>query len=353
MTSINQSRGAACCAHKNGRGFEAAAVGSESHGLPAAPTTDPVADSLAARFPGFVPDPGWSAAAEIFPPLAPAEYLARVQQPRPSDPVFRQLAPSGDELAAAGGDDPVGEEEFEAVPGLLHRYPDRALLLVTANCFVRCRHCMRKRRWADRSSGPTAGRVQEWRAYLAAHTEVREIILSGGDPLTLSDRELGGLLRSLRSVRPPRSLRVHSRALAAVPSRITPRLASLLAENGVARFVTQVNHPAEISDEVRAAAARLADAGIAVENQSVLLRGVNDSAETLADLFAALTGAGIRPYYLHHPDPVRGAMHFHLSLDAGLAIWRSLQATYRGPLPEYVVDVPGRKGKRKVEEIRK
>lgn len=347
MTSALNSRGTACCAQKDNFARERKGTAC------CAPTADAVAENLSARFPDFVPASGWAEAAESFPPRAPADYAALVSAPRPDDPVFRQLAPSAEELADAGGDDPMGEDEFEAVPGLLHRYPDRVLLLVTSECFIRCRHCMRKGRWAERHPAPTSGEVQRWRAYLSAHTEVREIILSGGDPLTLDDRALGRLLHSLHSIRPARAFRVHSRALVAAPARITLRLAAMLARSGVARLVTQANHPVEITEAARTAAAILADAGIAVENQSVLLRGVNDRPETLAALFAGLSAIGVRPYYLHHPDPVRGAMHFRLSLDEGLAVWRGLQAIYPGPLPEYVVDLPGRDGKCRVEELGK
>jgi lysine 2,3-aminomutase len=287
----------------------------------------------------------------LYPVLTRPEYLRAAHVQSPSDPVFRQVAPSPDELLDGGAADPIGEEDYETVPGLLHRFPDRALLLVTSACFVHCRHCMRKRRWSLPEKYPLEERLRWWHGYLAARPEIGEVILSGGDPLTLDDRSLDLLLKTLLALRPRRVIRLHSRAPVVAPSRINATLMQLLRSGGVTRVVTQFNHPAEMTAEARRAAALFEGAGIPLENQAVLLRGVNDDAATLAALFESLAAVGVRPYYLHHPDSVNGAMHFRLTLDEGLAIWRRLQAIYRGPLPEYVVDLPGREGKRRVETV--
>ncbi len=312
---------------------------------------DHVAAALSRRFPGFAPDPGWSDAAAVYPPEAAAEYLSLIRSPFDHDPVFRQVAPSAAELEGGGGDDPVGESEWSPLPGLIRRYPDRALVMPTSRCFVRCRHCMRKRSWGLPDVDDAA--MGAWRDWLAGCPEVREVIISGGDPLMLTDARLGRLLELLITVESVKEIRVHSRAVAAAPARITPRLAALLAAKKVRRLVTQMNHAAEVTARAGAAAHTLARAGIAVENQAVLLRGVNDRAGALAELFRSVRRIGVRPYYLHHPDPVRGAMHFTLGLEEGWRIYEQARRLAGDPAPAYVVDRPGSGGKVRVEELLK
>ena len=310
-----------------------------------------VADHLAERFPGFKPDVGWRRAAERYPAQAHPEYLDLIKKPFLDDPVFRQVSPSSEEWSEEGAYDPVGERGFSPVPGLLHRYQDRALVIPASRCFVRCRHCMRKRLWGL-SEEVGVERVRQWILYLDAHKEISEVIVSGGDPLTLSDQRLGKFLDSIAGVRHIREVRIHTRAVVAAPSRITPELAKLLARRKVRRLVTQFNHAQEVSSKSAHAVRALNAAGIKVLNQSVMLRGVNDEAETLADLFAALAGINVSPYYLHHPDPVRGAMHFTLSLREGWAVYsKAREESDPAVVPAYVVDLPGREAKVEVERV--
>jgi lysine 2,3-aminomutase len=279
------------------------------------------------------------------------EYFSLIKKPEFDDPVFRQVAPSMEEMSDQGADDPVGEAAFSPVPGLIHRFRDRALLIPTSRCFVRCRHCMRKRLWGKGEEADDY-RVRQWRLYLGSRPEINEVIVSGGDPLTLSDRRLGEILGSIAGVRHVREVRVHTRAVAAAPSRITPELAALLARRKVRRLVTQFNHAQEVSAGAARAVKVLSAAGIEVLNQSVLLRGVNDRAKTLAGLFAASAGINVSPYYLHHPDPVRGAMHFTLSLKEGWAVYsKARRESDPSVVPAYVVDLPGRRAKVEVERV--
>jgi lysine 2,3-aminomutase len=311
--------------------------------------TDQVAADLSRRFPGFEPDPQWDEVAQVYPAFSSAYYLGLIRRPAPDDPVFRQVAPSPLELFDQGEDDPVEERRYSPVPGLIRRYADRALVMPSSRCFVRCRHCMRKRMWAE--SDADEEKIQGWRRWLEAHPEVGEVILSGGDPLSLPDLRLARLLDLLLSVKSVRAIRVHSRAVAVAPARITEELATLLSRRRVRRLVTQFNHPVEVTAGARAAAEKLGRAGIRVENQSVLLRGVNDRAEVLAELFLSARRIGVEPYYLHHPDPVKGAMHFTLGLSEGLKIYEQARGLAGGCAPAYVVDRPGSGVKEAVEGL--
>jgi lysine 2,3-aminomutase len=288
------------------------------------------------------------------PPLAVTRHLLALIDPAdPRDPVRRQFIPTAAELEAGAGEleDPLGEQKVEAVPGLLHRYPDRALLLVTDRCASYCRHCFRRRAAAGRGR-PFLGSKELDRAaaYLAGHPETRELILSGGDPLLLSDARLEALFERFRRMRPDLALRIHTRMPVVLPGRITPELARLLARFRPLRVAVQVNHPRELDPESRAALRLLAASGLPLLGQSVLLAGVNDEAQTLAALFAALSGAGVRPYYLFQPDLARGTAHFRPGPLRGLRLFRAAAALCRpDELPRYMLDLPGGGGKVPVE----
>jgi lysine 2,3-aminomutase len=288
------------------------------------------------------------------PPLAVTRHLLALIDPEdPQDPIRRQFIPTAAELEPGAGEleDPLGERGVEVVPGLLHRYPDRALLLVTDRCASYCRHCFRRRaatgRWRPI---PDEGELERAAAYLAGHPEVRELILSGGDPLLLSDARLEALFQRFRRRRPDLALRIHTRMPVALPGRITPGLACLLARFRPLRVAVQVNHPRELDPECREALRLLTAAGLPLMSQSVLLAGVNDEARTLAALFAALSGAGVRPHYLFQPDLARGTAHFRPAPLRGLQLFREAAALCRPEqLPRYMLDLPGGGGKVPVE----
>jgi lysine 2,3-aminomutase len=243
--------------------------------------------------------------------------------------------------------DPLGEAGVQAAPGLLHRYPDRALLLVTDCCAAYCRHCFRRRytrRRHVRLPGPL--RLQPAVAYVEAHPEVRELILSGGDPLLLPDRRLRALFARFRHYRPELAFRIHTRLPVVLPARVTPALAALLRRFRPLRMVVQVNHPRELAEGCLQAVRRLTEAGIPVLNQSVLLRGVNDDPGVLAELFRAQAAAGIRPYYLFQPDLAVGTSHLRPSLAEGLRLFEAARRLCPAELlPRYVRDLPGGGGK--------
>jgi len=238
--------------------------------------------------------------------------------------------------------DPLGEEIVQPVPGLLHRYRDRVLLLTTGRCAAYCRHCFRRRLSgrAGQAAFPAAAE------YVRKHTEVRELILSGGEPLLLPDTKLEGLLAGFRRARPDLAFRIHTRMPVALPARVTRVLAALLGRFQPLRVAVQVNHPRELAPAAREAVRRLQAEGLPVLSQSVLLRGVNDRPDVLAELFRALTAAGIRPYYLFQPDLARGTAHFRTPLPRGLELVAEARALCGGgPVPRYVQDLPGAGGK--------
>jgi len=275
--------------------------------------------------------------------------LSLIDPQDPGDPIRRQFFPRAQELEAHPEElaDPLGEEGVRKAPGLLHRYPDRALLLVTERCAAYCRHCFRRRfTGRGRRPAPGPGALERAAGYLKEHREVRELILSGGDPLMLADRKLAALLALFRRHRPELAFRIHTRLPVVLPERVTPELIALLSGCRPLRVVLQVNHPRELADDFLQAVRRFIQAGIPVLDQSVLLKGVNDDPPVLAELFRALADAGIRPYYLFHPDLAAGTAHLRPSLEEGLRLFAQLRLLCPAELlPRYVRDQPGGGGK--------
>lgn len=273
-------------------------------------------------------------------------YLSLIE--RADDPLGLQALPDPRELeAGAWAADPFREEPLSPVPHLIHRYPDRVVFLVSSQCALYCRHCMRKRRVGDPlGAAVTNDELQAGIDYIA-HTEaVGEVILSGGDPLLLPDERLAWLLGELRRVPHVEIIRIHSRIPCSLPQRVTPELAALLSRFRPLYLNIHFNHPREITPQAAAACALLAGAGIPLGNQAVLLRGVNDEAATLRQLFRRLLALGVKPYYLHHPDQVRGTRHFWCSPEKGLGLMSALRGHISGMcIPHYVIDLPGGHGK--------
>lgn len=264
------------------------------------------------------------------------------------DPLARQVLPDLAELQddAQQQPDPLNEEALSPVAHLVHRYPQRVLLLVAGSCFSYCRFCTRKRKVGCPQMAISFGDVLKGIAYIAAHPEVNEVILSGGDPLTMSDVLLEDILARLRRIPHVEVLRIGSRAPVVLPERITASLTQLLRRYQPLYFLTHFNHPAELTEATIAACTRLVQAGVPLINQTVLLRGINDNAETLHHLFHQLHRLCIRPYYLHQMDLTCGTGHFRTRLETGL----ELMAQLRGPLsglavPTFIVDLPGGHGK--------
>jgi EF-P beta-lysylation protein EpmB len=273
--------------------------------------------------------------ARRFPVLVPRTILDRIGRGDWDDPILRQVLPHPDELVSAPGfsADPVGEVEGALAPGLLQKYPGRSLIVATSRCGVHCRYCFR-RHFPFASSTATAADWEPALAQLARDTSIREVILSGGDPLTLPDAELSRLAGRLAAIPHLRRLRIHTRLPVVVPSRVNQALIGWMRGTRLTSLVVvQVNHAAELDDAAEVALGQLVDAGIPLLCQSVLLRGVNDSADALVALFERLIDLRIAPYYLHQLDRVAGAAHFEVSEDRG----RALMAAVRARLPGYAV----------------
>lgn len=264
------------------------------------------------------------------------------------DALGRQFIPDVAELVTAAHEnpDPVADEALSPVPGIVHRYPDRALLKPLLACPVYCRFCFRREQ-----VGPDGGLLSETEldsayAYLAAHPEIREVILTGGDPLILSPRRLGDILRRLSDIPHIETLRIHTRMPTATPELLTPALAAALDIEAPLFIVLHINHAAELTAPAMAGLALLQRRGIPILGQTVLLAGVNDDSETLAQLFRAMLRARIKPYYLHQLDPAPGTARFHVPIERGLALIESLRGTLSGTaIPTYILDRPGGLGK--------
>lgn len=289
------------------------------------------------------------ATASAYPVLLSPYYASLIDPADPADPIRRQAVPDPEEVAPPGAldPDPLGERRREVVPGLIHRYTDRVLLIVANMCSTFCRHCFRKR-ILGRPGVATAVRFLDRAVdYIRRHPEVRDVILSGGDPLVLPTSVLARVLRALRSIPHVEIIRLGTRVPVTLPMRLwDPALLALLDRYGPIWCLTQFNHPREITPEARATVQMLLRVGVPVLNQAVLLRGINDDVETMRTLHRALVRACVKPYYLHHADPVRGTHHFRTPLPRGLEIMEGLRGHVSGiAVPTFVVDLPDGGGK--------
>lgn len=267
---------------------------------------------------------------------------------RADDPIGRQFVPDPAELVAAPFElaDPVGDEALSPIKGVVHRYPDRALLKPILACPVYCRFCFRREQ-----VGPDGGVLSEAEldaayAWLAGRPAIQEVILTGGDPLMLSARRLGGIMRALAAIPHMRLLRIHTRVPVAEPALVTAAIADALDVDMPVWVVLHANHAREFTPPARGAVRRLQRRGVPVLGQSVLLRGVNDSVEALEGLFRAMLSARVKPYYLHQLDRAPGTARFHVPIEEGLRLLEGLRGRVTGlAWPTYVLDVPGGYGK--------
>jgi lysine 2,3-aminomutase len=273
-----------------------------------------------------------------------------IEHADPADPILRQFVPDIRELAHLPEEraDPLGEARLTPVPGVVHRYPDRVLLKLTHVCPVYCRFCFRRE--VVGPGGPQAlseAALDKALAYVAGNANIWEVIFTGGDPLVLSPRRIADVTRRISAIDSVKVIRWHTRVPVVDPGRVSDELAAALRSPAKAVYVAlHANHPRELTPAARAACARLIDAGIAMVSQTVLLRGVNDDAATLAALMRAFVECRVKPYYLHHPDLAPGTSHFRLSIAEGQALMRQLRGRVSGlAQPTYVLDIPGGHGK--------
>jgi EF-P beta-lysylation protein EpmB len=283
-------------------------------------------------------------AAGQFPLFVPRGYVARMRPGDLADPLLRQVLPLAEEAKEMPGfvADPVGDEAATRQPGLLQKYYGRVLMITTGACAVHCRYCFRRSFPYD--AGPRS--LEDWRpaiAEVAADDTIREVILSGGDPLTLVDEKLGALVEQLAEIPHLRRLRIHTRLPIVIPERVTDSLIDLLRKSGLATIVViHANHANELDEQVATALAKMTDEGIVLLNQAVLLAGVNDSAETQFALCERLVDLRVMPYYLHQLDRVAGAAHFEVPVSSGTRILEELKARLPGyAVPRYVQEVAG------------
>lgn len=288
-------------------------------------------------------------AAAKFPLFAPLDFVCRMRPGDPHDPLLRQVLPLDAECDETPDftPDPVADAAAQRAPGLLQKYASRALLVTTGACAVHCRYCFRREFPYDALPKGEA----DWRPALDALTRdpsIDEVLLSGGDPLTLVDSRLAELAGRLATIAHLRRLRIHSRLPIMIPQRVTEELLAWLRGTRLTPvMVVHANHPAELDGPVLAALGRLVDAGVPVLNQAVLLRGVNDNSDALIELCRRLVDHRVTPYYLHQLDRVRGAAHFEVPLERGLALMKTLRARLPGyAVPRYVQEVPGDTSKR-------
>jgi lysine 2,3-aminomutase len=284
-------------------------------------------------------------------PVGITPYYASLLNPdNPQQPLRRTVVMAEDEFRHSPGEvrDPLDEDGSSPVPGLVHRYPDRVLFLVTGTCPVYCRYCTRSR-VVGKPGGEYSFDTRQWEraiAYIAATPTVRDVLISGGDPLILSDGRLSWLLAQLRSIPHVELLRIGTKVPAALPQRITPALVRLLSRFHPFYLSIHFTHPDEVTPEVTRACCRLADAGIPLGSQTVLLAGVNDDLETLRRLFHRLLTIRVKPYYLYQCDPVIGTAHFRVPVERGLELMQGLRGHTTGyAVPTFVVDAPGGGGK--------
>ena len=272
-------------------------------------------------------------------------YLSLIK--KEADPIWLQCVPDPRELKDDNlPNDPLNEDGLSPVPGLIHRYPDRAVLLVSSACPTLCRFCMRKSRIGCRRTLNSVNSIDAGLEYIERNSAIRDVILSGGDPLLLSDEYLDDILSRLRKIPHLEMIRINTRTPVTLPDRITLRLCRMLKRHHPLYLNTHFNHPLEITPQSAEACATLADAGIPLGNQTVLLRGVNDDPEVMKKLMQKLLTIRVRPYYIHQMDLVNGTSHFRTPIGQGLKIMAGLRGHTSGmAIPYYVIDLPGGKGK--------
>ena len=296
------------------------------------------------------PDPRLQEAAQSMAIAITPQMVALIDRARlADDPIARQFVPSGAEAEIAPDElaDPIGDEARSPVKGIVHRYPDRVLLKPLHVCPVYCRFCFRREKVGPGGEALSADELAAALAYIRSRPEIWEVILTGGDPLMLAPRRLAELMAALDAILHVAIVRLHSRVPIVDPERVTGELVGALKPGRVAVWLAvHCNHARELAPATRAALSRLADAGLPLMGQTVLLKGVNDTVETLEALMRALVTARVKPYYLHHPDLVRGTGHFRVSIAEGQALMKALRGRLSGlAQPTYVLDVPGGHGK--------
>jgi lysine 2,3-aminomutase len=278
------------------------------------------------------------------------DVAALIDASDPNDPIARQYVPSADELVTQPGEnaDPIGDHAHSPVSGIVHRYPDRVLFKLVHVCAVYCRFCFRREMVGPGKETALSNEAYSNALdYIRTHPEIWEVILTGGDPLMLSARRLKEIMSDLAAIEHVKIIRIHTRVPVADPSRVTDETVAALKVNGATTWVAlHANHPRELTDEARAACARMIDAGIPMVSQSVLLRGVNDNAATLEALMRGFVECRIKPYYLHHGDLAPGTAHLRTTLEEGQKLMQSLRGRVSGLCqPDYVLDIPGGHGK--------
>jgi lysine 2,3-aminomutase len=280
---------------------------------------------------------------EEFPIRINPYYLSLIEEV--GDPIWKQVVPDSRELVATGVEDPLHEDEDSPVPNITHRYPDRVLFYVNYMCPIYCRFCTRKRKVGDPHSIPDDN-VETGLAYIGEHTEIRDVIISGGDPLMLTDKKIDYIVGGLREIEHLEIIRIGSRVPVTLPQRITPELCAILKKYHPFYINTHFNHPREVTPESSKACEMLADAGIPMGNQAVLLKGVNDQPMVMVELMKKLLAIRVKPYYIYQADLVYGTDHFRTSVKKGLEIIAALRGHISGlGVPHYVVDAPGGGGK--------
>ena len=277
--------------------------------------------------------------------ITPA-IAALIDRSDPADPIALQFVPMSAELDILPEElpDPIGDKAHEPVEGIVHRYPDRVLLKIVSVCPVYCRFCFRREMVGpDKDGNLTPADLETALAYVRTHPEIREVILTGGDPFMLSARRAEALTRALEAIAHVKVIRWHTRMPVADPERVSDAFVAAIRSRTKAVFVAvHCNHARELTQQARAALGRMADAGIQLLGQSVLLKGVNADIDTLAELMCALVESRVRPYYLHHPDLAQGTSHFRLGVEQGQALVRELRDRVSGlAQPQYVIDIPG------------
>jgi len=300
------------------------------------------AKDLVERF-GFPPEKA-EALNKLFHIRINPYYLSLIRYPR--DPIWLQCIPDEKELEEDGlPEDPLNEERDSPVPSITHRYPDRVLFLTTSQCSMYCRFCTRKRKVSD-SSKINAKYIQDGINYIAAHKEVRDVILSGGDPLMLTDYMLERILSALRAIPHVEIIRLGTKMPCVLPQRITQKLCKMIRKYHPVYVNTHFNHPWECTPEAKRACEMLADAGCPVGNQAVLMKGVNDDPDVMLELFRKLLAMRVRPYYLYQADMTKSTNHFRTPVHVGLEIMDKLRGHISGlAVPYYVIDAPGGGGK--------